>query len=66
MTEFTALRLDVGVPIARITLARPERLNALSPEALAELIAAAEIVAATSDVKVVIVAGAGRAFCARL
>ena len=64
MTEFTALRLDVGVPIAGITLTRPERLNALSPEALAELIAAAEIVAATSDVKVVIVGGAGRAFCA--
>ena len=64
MTEFTALRLDLGVPIARITLARPERLNALSPQALAELIAAAEMVAATTDVKVVIVGGAGRAFCA--
>jgi enoyl-CoA hydratase/carnithine racemase len=64
MTEFTALTLDLGAPIARITLARPERLNALSPDALAELIAAADIVAATSAVKVVILRGAGRAFCA--
>ncbi len=64
MAEFTTLTLDLGGPIARITLARPERLNALSPQALAELIAAADIVAAVSSVKVVILRGAGRAFCA--
>jgi enoyl-CoA hydratase/carnithine racemase len=64
MTELTALSLELGTPIARITLARPQRLNALSPETLTELIAAARSVAATDAVKVVIFRGAGRAFSA--
>jgi enoyl-CoA hydratase/carnithine racemase len=64
MDEFTTLRLSREAPISRITLSRPERLNALSPQMLAELIAAADSMAKDSGVKVVIVGGAGRAFCA--
>lgn len=64
MTEFTSLTLDLDAPVAHITLDRPERLNALSPRALSELIAAADVVAATSGVKVAVVRGAGRAFSA--
>jgi enoyl-CoA hydratase/carnithine racemase len=64
MDPFTTLRLAVDAPISRITLSRPERLNALSPQVLSELITAAEIVGTSSGVKVVIVGGEGRAFCA--
>ncbi|HEY2161230.1 MAG TPA: enoyl-CoA hydratase/isomerase family protein [Solirubrobacteraceae bacterium] len=64
MPDFAALTLDLRAPIARLTLDRPERLNALSPELLAELIEASEAVALADAVKVVIVSGAGRAFCA--
>jgi enoyl-CoA hydratase/carnithine racemase len=64
MEEFTTLRLDLSRPVARITLSRPERLNALSRRALTELLAAAATVAASDGVKVVVVAGAGRAFSA--
>src|SRR5258707_2676555 len=64
MPDFAALTLDLSAPIARLTLDRPERLNALSPELLAELIEASEAVAAAGAVKVVIVSGARRAFCA--
>jgi enoyl-CoA hydratase/carnithine racemase len=64
MPDFAALTLDLSAPIARLTLDRPERLNALSPELLAELIEASEAVGAADAVKVVIVSGAGRAFCA--
>ena len=64
MTEFNTLTLDAGDPIARLTLNRPERLNALSRESLRELIAAAEVLGRASEVKVVIVGGAGRAFSA--
>jgi enoyl-CoA hydratase/carnithine racemase len=64
VTEFATLQLDLAAPVARLTLARPEKLNALSPQTLAELIAAAERIAAQQGVKVVIVAGEGRAFCA--
>jgi enoyl-CoA hydratase/carnithine racemase len=62
--EFTTLRLDLSAPVARLTLARPERLNALSPQALQELISASEALAQTDDAKVVVVSGEGRAFCA--
>lgn len=64
MPNFTALTLDLGAPTARLELNRPERLNALSPQALEELIAAAQLIAAAGGVKVLIVSGAGRAFCA--
>ncbi|HEY1521456.1 MAG TPA: enoyl-CoA hydratase/isomerase family protein [Solirubrobacteraceae bacterium] len=64
MAEFSTLTLESDAPIARLTLNRPDRLNALSREALAELIAAAEKLGQAAEVKVVIVAGAGRAFSA--
>jgi enoyl-CoA hydratase/carnithine racemase len=64
MAEFSTLTLDTGVPVARLTLNRPERLNALSRETLTELIAAAEVLGQAREVKVVIVGGAGRAFSA--
>lgn len=64
MAEFATLQVDLAAPISRITLSRPERLNALNPEALAELVAAAAEISATGDVKVVTVRGSGRAFCA--
>jgi enoyl-CoA hydratase/carnithine racemase len=64
MAEFETLILDAGAPIARITLARPERLNALSPQALEELIAAAHELSLVPGIKVVVVQGGGRAFSA--
>ncbi len=64
MPEFSTLTLDTDAPIARLTLNRPERLNALSRQALRELIAASEVLSQAKDVKVVVVAGAGRAFSA--
>ncbi|HEX7738920.1 MAG TPA: enoyl-CoA hydratase/isomerase family protein [Marmoricola sp.] len=62
MSAYTQLDLDLSAPVATITLARPERLNALSPTLLRELTAASEEVSARDDVKVVIVRGDGRAF----
>ena len=60
----TLLTLEVDGAVARLTLARPEKLNALSPQLLGELIDAARALDARPEVKVVILAGAGRAFCA--
>ena len=64
MPRYATLRVEEDGPIARITLNRAERLNALSPELLLELIAAAERVTATPEIKVAIIRGAGRAFSA--
>lgn len=50
--------------IALLELNRPENLNALSLELVAELIAALEQLAARDDVKALILTGVGRAFCA--
>lgn len=60
----TALTVAVEGPIARLTLARPQRLNALSRVLLTELIAACGELDRQPGVKVVVVAGSGRAFSA--
>jgi enoyl-CoA hydratase/carnithine racemase len=64
VSGFTTLRLELAPPQARITLDRPDRLNALSPTALQELIQAAGELTVDSGVKVVVIGGAGRAFSA--
>ena len=49
--------------VGELLLDRPDKLNALSPEVLGELIEAAAFFDAQADVKAVVVRGAGRAFC---
>jgi len=56
----------VGPHITAIRLDRPARLNALSFELVADLHEALDAVAADDDCKVVVLTGAGRAFCAGL
>ena len=55
---------DLSDRILTITLNRPERLNAFTTEMRDELIAAFDAADADDDVRVVIVTGAGRGFCA--
>src|SRR5262245_29974629 len=50
--------------VVRLTLNRPDRRNALSLNVLQELKAAIERIAADSEARVVVIAGAGKAFCA--
>jgi 2-(1,2-epoxy-1,2-dihydrophenyl)acetyl-CoA isomerase len=50
--------------VAILTMNRPERLNAMSPPMLDALSAALPRLADASDVGVVVLTGAGRAFCA--
>jgi enoyl-CoA hydratase len=56
--------LALDGPIARLTLERPEALNALNREVAAALESALKRLDRSRDVKVVIVSGRGRAFCA--
>ena len=60
----TEILYEVTDHIATITLNRPERLNAFTGTMMHELIAAFDQVDADDDVRVVILTGAGRAFCA--
>jgi 2-(1,2-epoxy-1,2-dihydrophenyl)acetyl-CoA isomerase len=55
---------DVADGIARITLNRPDRLNAFSEEVAEAWAAVTTATVARDDVRVILLAGAGRAFCA--
>jgi enoyl-CoA hydratase/carnithine racemase len=50
--------------IATVTLNRPEVLNAITPKLLEELLSALSRIAAETEVRVVVLTGAGRAFSA--
>src|SRR5215218_6588366 len=62
--ELTEVRYDVADGVATITLHRPERLNAFTLTMATELAAVAAQADADDAVRVVVVTGAGRAFCA--
>ena len=61
---FETLLVEADAAIGRLTLNRPEKLNPLSATTLGELAEAARWFDEQPGVKVVIVAGAGRAFSA--
>ncbi|QDL90877.1 enoyl-CoA hydratase/isomerase family protein [Paroceanicella profunda] len=50
-------------PVARITLARPERHNALDREAMAALTAELDRLAALPELRALVLTGTGRSFC---
>lgn len=60
------LQYDVADGIATITLDRPERLNAISGGMLASFSAAFRAADTDRNVRVIILTGAGRGFCAGL
>jgi enoyl-CoA hydratase/carnithine racemase len=60
-TSFLYEQTDTGV--ATITLNRPERLNALTFEVYRELTDTFAALRSEKDVRVVVITGAGRAFC---
>jgi enoyl-CoA hydratase/carnithine racemase len=60
----TQLRYEVADGVATITLDRPDRMNAFTAVMATELAAAAGAADADDAVRVVVVTGAGRAFCA--
>jgi enoyl-CoA hydratase/carnithine racemase len=62
--EYTQITYEVADRIATITLNRPEQLNAFTGVMMREVIDAFDQVDTDDDVRVVIVTGAGRGFCA--
>jgi enoyl-CoA hydratase/carnithine racemase len=60
----TEVLYEVADGILTLTLNRPDRMNAFTPTMLEELLAAFDRADADDDVRVVVVTGAGRAFCA--
>jgi enoyl-CoA hydratase len=62
--QFETVRYETAERIATITLNRPEKLNALSRQLQEDLVAALEAAEADREVRVIVLRGEGRAFCA--
>ena len=63
-TSAEPLLVDHRDRVTTLTLNRPEKHNAMSGEMLVELKVAAEQLAADESVRVVVLTGAGKSFCA--
>lgn len=64
LVDYEQIIYEVSDGVATITLNRPEKLNAFTGQMMNEVIDAIDRTDADDDVRVVIVTGAGRAFCA--
>ncbi len=64
MTELVTIETKGG--IADVRLNRPDKYNALSPDMFKAIIDAGESLLAAADVRVVVLSGNGRGFCAGL
>ena len=62
--NFETIAFTVESGIARLTLNRPDKLNSFNSEMHAELRVALDHIQADKSVRVLVVTGAGRAFCA--
>ena len=62
--SYETINYDIEDSILTITLNRPDRLNAFTGQMMDELISAFDAAGKDDDVRVVIVTGAGRGFCA--
>lgn len=62
--SYRTITCEITGRVARVTLNRPEKLNALNETMLEELLAAFSEIAANADVNVMTIMGSGRGFCA--
>jgi enoyl-CoA hydratase/carnithine racemase len=62
--QFESLVVEVEGRIGRVTMNRPEKLNALSRQLMSEIVELGAWLKLREDIRVVILSGAGRSFCA--
>jgi len=61
--EYQTIILQKEDTIATLTLNRPDKLNALSPQMMTELVHAFHSVSEDKETRVLVITGAGRGFC---
>jgi len=66
MTDYQHLHITTDAGVRTITLARPDKLNAVNPRLAEEFPRAMREAARDDAVRAVVITGAGRAFCAGL
>jgi enoyl-CoA hydratase/carnithine racemase len=62
--NFETLLVEVDGRIGRVTLNRPDKLNALSRQLMSEIVELGAWLKLREDIRVVVLSGAGRSFCA--
>lgn len=65
MTESRVLT-EIDGPVAYVTLNRPDKLNGVDLETIAELISVAKSLRGNRDIRAIVLQGSGRSFCAGL
>jgi 2-(1,2-epoxy-1,2-dihydrophenyl)acetyl-CoA isomerase len=63
MAEFETLRYEVVDGLARLTLNRPEQMNGMTNRMVREARDALELAAGDASIRVLVLTGAGKAFC---
>ncbi|MEZ4336434.1 MAG: enoyl-CoA hydratase-related protein [Sandaracinaceae bacterium] len=61
---YEQIEVAVAAGVARVTLSRPDRKNAMGPQMVNELLYALDDAKDDPEVRVVVITGAGEAFCA--
>jgi 2-(1,2-epoxy-1,2-dihydrophenyl)acetyl-CoA isomerase len=64
MAAYERMLVEISGGIGTLTLNRPEKLNAFDADGCADLIDALRMLAGSDAVRVIVLTGAGRAFCA--
>ena len=62
--QFKTLVVEVDDRVGRVTMNRPEKLNALSRQLMSEIVELGAWLKLREDIRVIIFSGAGRSFCA--
>jgi len=62
--QFKTLIVEVDNRVGRVTMNRPEKLNALSSELMSEIVQLGAWLKLREDIRVIVFSGAGRSFCA--
>jgi enoyl-CoA hydratase/carnithine racemase len=65
-TSDERVTIEIADGVAEVTLNRPDKLNALDPAMFEAIIAAGERISRTAGLRAIVLAGAGKGFCAGL
>lgn len=64
MAAYDRILVEISDHIGNVTLNRPDKANAFDPEMCDDLLDGLRMLAAADQVRVIVITGAGRAFCA--
>ena len=64
MAAYDRILVEITDHVGTVTLNRPEKLNAFDPDMCDDLLEALRMLASADQVRVIVITGAGKAFCA--